>query len=188
MCLHYCYPSRFLYHTFQRNSASRVFCSLQGNPQQPSLYNSGQRYYFSKLQTILQFSTRFWEHFDLPIYSSAFTTTDIPGIGMLVYPSYAINRKGPGVIIASYNLTEQMASLSVLPEDEYVRYILDAMVEMHGDVAREQYTGKYRTICWDRYRHTAGGWADPSIGQQTLYMPSYFKTENNVSWSLFASS
>lgn len=133
------------------------------------------------MQTILQFSTRFWEHFDLPIYGSAFTTTDIPGIGMLVYPSYAINSTGPGVIIASYSFAEQMASLKVLPEEEYIRYILDAMVEMHGEVAREQYTGKHRTVCWDSYRYTAGGWADPSIGQQTLYMPSYFRTENNVS-------
>ena len=43
----------------------------------------------------LQFHTRFWEHLpNRPIYGSCSTTTSIPGIGQICYPSYDINTTG----------------------------------------------------------------------------------------------
>lgn len=67
-------------------------------------------------------------------------------------------------------------------EEEHVAYVLDAMVEIHGEVAREEYTGKYRRKCW--LLEEVGGWAHPSVGQHQLYMPEYFKTHSNVGFCL----
>lgn len=68
-----------------------------------------------------------------------------------------------------------------LSEEEHVQYVLDAVIEIHGDVAKEQYTGRYKRVCWDIERHQSGAWAQPNVKQHKLYMPSYFETENNVS-------
>ena len=68
------------------------------------------------------------------------------------------------------------------PEKEHVQYILDAMVEIHGEVARKQYTGKYNRLCWALDPLESASWASPTVGQHELYMPEYFKTHNNVSF------
>lgn len=68
-----------------------------------------------------------------------------------------------------------------VPEAEHVQYVLDAMIEIHGDVAREQYTGKYDRRCWMLDPYESASWASPEIGQHQLYLPEYFKTHNNVS-------
>jgi monoamine oxidase len=112
------------------------------------------------------------------------SVTDIPGINTVVYPSYKINSTGPGVLIASYAVYDLSTTLAAMPEEEYVQYVLDAMAEMHGDVVREQYTGRYSRQCWNTARYTSGGWAEPTIGQQSLYMQSYFKTDKNVCYHL----
>lgn len=65
-----------------------------------------------------------------------------------------------------------------------MQYVVDAMVEIHGEVAREQYTGKYSRKCWDLDPNQSGAWAQPTIGQQKLYLPAYYKTENNVRFQL----
>lgn len=52
-----------------------------------------------------------------------------------------------------------------------------AMVEIHGDVADEQFTGAYERQCWELDEHQAGAWASPTIGQQDLFLPAYYKTE-----------
>lgn len=132
-------------------------------------------------QVALQFQTRFWEHFALPIFGGCSTTTDIPGIGQICYPSYKLNSTGPGVMLASYTNDDFGLRFASLTEEEHVQYVLNAMIEIHGDVARDQYTGKYNRRCWVLDPLESASWASPSIGMHELYIPAYFKTENNVS-------
>lgn len=75
----------------------------------------------------LQFKTRFWEHFDQPIYGSCSTTTDIPGIGSICYPSYDINSTGMGVMLASYSSSDSGLRWASTPEDVHVQYVVDAV-------------------------------------------------------------
>ena len=132
-------------------------------------------------QVALQFQTRFWEHFEMPIFGSCSTTTDIPGIGEICYPSYNLNATGPGVMLASYTSGDFGLRFASLTEEEHVQYVLNAMIEIHGNVARDQYTGKFNRRCWVLDPLESASWASPSIGMHKLYIPAYFKTENNVS-------
>ncbi|KAL8642000.1 MAG: hypothetical protein Q9228_001267 [Teloschistes exilis] len=131
-------------------------------------------------KTTLQFSTRFWEHYANPIYGSCSTSTDIPGIGSICYPSYRINSTGPGVMLASYTSGDFGIRFASLPELEHVQYVLNAMVEIHGEVAREQYTGRYNRRCWALDPLESASWASPSVGMHKLYIPTFFETENNM--------
>lgn len=131
----------------------------------------------------LEFSSRFWEHLDNPIYGSCSTVTDIPGIGSICYPSYNINGTGPATMLGSYisgdGWGERWVSAS---EEEHVQYVLDAMIEIHGDVAKEQFTGNYNRRCWLLDEYEGGSWAAPDIGMHKEFLPEYFKTYNNVSF------
>ncbi|KAL8887796.1 MAG: hypothetical protein Q9215_004681 [Flavoplaca cf. flavocitrina] len=129
----------------------------------------------------LQFSTRFWEHFPEPIYGGCSTATDIPGIGTICYPSYKINSTGPGVMLASYTSADFGIRFASLSELEHIQYVLNAMIEIHGEVAREQYTGRYFRKCWALDPLVSASWASPSIGMHKLYIPTFFETHNNVS-------
>jgi monoamine oxidase len=53
-----------------------------------------------------------------------------------------------------------------------------AMIEVHGEVAAEQWTGAYERQCWEFDEHQAGAWASPFVGQQDLFLPAYYKTEH----------
>ena len=146
--------------------------------------------YMSGCKVALEFSTRFWEHFDEPIFGGCSTTTDIPGIGEICYPSYNLNGTGPATVLASWQAGPWGERWVGISEDEHVQYVLDTMVEIHGDFVRELYTGKYRRKCW--LLDEVGGWAHPSVGQHQLYLPEYFKTHSNVSedcrFTFFSSS
>lgn len=138
--------------------------------------------YTAACKVALEFGTRFWEHLDNPIYGSCSTSTDIPGIGSICYPSYNINGTGPATILGSYISGDQWGEHWVsVSEAEHVQYVLDAIYEIHGDVAREQYTGKFNRRCWALDPFEAASWASPIVGQHQLYLPEYFKTHNNVS-------
>ncbi|KXJ86598.1 flavin-containing amine oxidoreductase-domain containing protein [Microdochium bolleyi] len=128
----------------------------------------------------LEYSTRFWEHLDNPIIGGCSTTTDIPGVGSICYPSGNINGSGPATILASYASGDWATRWLSVSEEEHVQYMIDAMAEIHGDVAREQYTGKYNRQCWFLDPLASGSWAEPDVGQHQLYLPEYFKTYNNV--------
>lgn len=132
-------------------------------------------------QVALQFSTRFWEHYSKPIFGGCSTSTDIPGIGSVCYPSYKINSTGPGVMLASYSSPDFGIRFASWPELEHVQYVLNAMIDIHGEVAREQYTGRYNRTCWALDPLESASWASPTIGMHTLYIPAFFRTENNVS-------
>lgn len=141
--------------------------------------------YTAACKVALEFETRFWEHLDDPIYGSCSTSSDIPGIGSICYPSYNINGSGPATMLGSYVSGDQWGGRwASASEDEHVQYVLQAMIEIHGEVAREQYTGKYDRRCWMLDPLESASWASPSIGQHQLYLPEYFKTHNNVCASL----
>jgi monoamine oxidase len=139
--------------------------------------------YTPACKVALEFRTRFWEHLANPIYGSCSTSTDIPGIGSICYPSYNINGSGPATMLGSYISGSQWGEIwTNTNETEHVRYVLDAMAEIHGDVVYEQYTGKYNRRCWLEDPLEGASWASPSVGMHELYIPEYFKTHNNVSY------
>ena len=138
--------------------------------------------YTAACKVALEFKTRFWEHFENPIYGSCSTSSDIPGIGSICYPSYNINGTGPATMLGSYiSGGEWGARWASTSETEHVQYVLNAMIEIHGQVFAEQYTGNYNRRCWILDPLESASWASPSIGQHQLYLPEYFKTHNNVS-------
>ena len=124
----------------------------------------------------LHYRSRFWEHLNPPIIGGC-GSVDIPGIGSICYPSYNINASGPGVILASYTSGTPARSLAALSTEDHVALTQRAMVEAHGEIASEQYTGVFERQCWEVDEHQAGAWASPFVGQQDLYLPAYFQTE-----------
>ncbi|RYP92463.1 hypothetical protein DL770_001409 [Monosporascus sp. CRB-9-2] len=128
----------------------------------------------------LEYETRFWEHYENPIFGGCSTSTDAPGIGTICYPSYCLNCTGRAAILASYVSEDWSTRWLSVSEEEHVQYVLDAMAEIHGQVAYDQYTGRYNRRCWTLDEYEGGGWANPSIGQHQLYIPEYFKTYNNM--------
>lgn len=58
--------------------------------------------YEAACKVALEFETRFWEHLDNPIIGSCSTSTDIPGIGSICYPSYNINGTGPASMLGKH--------------------------------------------------------------------------------------
>ncbi|KAK3995543.1 putative L-amino-acid oxidase [Cladorrhinum sp. PSN332] len=130
----------------------------------------------------LEFETRFWEHLDEPIYGSCWIAgPDYPSIGTICYPSYNINGTGRGAILGSYisnpDWTERWIAMS---EKEHVRYVLRAMLGIHGDIVKDQYTGRYSRVCGALDPLEGASWADPTVGQHQIYLPEYFKTHNNM--------
>ena len=137
--------------------------------------------YMSACKVALEYKTRFWEHFERPIYGSCSTETDIPGLGFICYPSYGINGTGPGTILATYEGRPPMGVEWVgVPEEQHIQYVVDAMAEIHGEIAREQYTGKYSRKCWVLDEFASAAWAEPSIGNHETYLPEFFSTHKNV--------
>jgi monoamine oxidase len=63
-----------------------------------------------------------------------------------------------------------------MSEKRHVQLVVDAMNEIHGPVAAEQYTGVYARQCWGLDEDHAGSWASPYTGQHERYMPEYHKT------------
>ncbi|KAF4122893.1 Flavin containing amine oxidoreductase [Geosmithia morbida] len=137
--------------------------------------------YSPACKVALEYSERFWEHYENPIHGSCSTVTDIPLIGSICYPSYNLNATGPASILGSYISGDTIAStLSSMSEAEHVQYVLDAMSEIHGEHTRELYTGNYNRRCWNLDPLEMAGWVSPTIGQHQLYIPEYFKTYNNM--------
>jgi monoamine oxidase len=141
----------------------------------------GTLHYASACKVALEYRTRFWEKLANPIYGSCSTSTDIPGIGSVCYPSYRLNSTGPGALLASYAIGPPYGpDWSSVPEEQHVQYVVDAMEEIHGQVARDEYTGKYSRVCWSLDEMASGGWASPTVGQHETYLPEYFKTHSHV--------
>lgn len=124
----------------------------------------------------LHFETRFWEHQENPIFGGC-GSVDLPGIGSVCYPSFNINGTGPGVVLASYISGTPARSIAALSAEDHVALVLRSMVQIHGSIAAEQYTGIYDRQRWEVDEHQAGAWAAPVVGQQELYLPAYYQTE-----------
>ncbi|KAK5132230.1 hypothetical protein LTR08_009290 [Meristemomyces frigidus] len=135
--------------------------------------------YAQACKVALHYKTRFWEHLPLPIIGGC-GSSDIPGIGSICYPSYQINSTLPGVILASYESDVTARSLGALTEEQHVAHVQRAMIEVHGPIAHEQYTGAHDRICWENNEFQNGAWCDPLVGQQQLYLPAYFQTEKRT--------
>jgi monoamine oxidase len=65
-------------------------------------------------------------------------------------------------------------------DEEHVQTVLDAVVSLHGEQARDLYTGDYERLCWLQDEHTATSWCRPDIEQHKLYIPAYHQTEHNT--------
>lgn len=135
--------------------------------------------YQQSCKVALHYKTRFWEKLSPPIIGGC-GSTDIPGIGSVCYPAYKINSTGPGVILGSYASGTIARSVAALSTADHVALVQRAMVEVHGDIATEQFTGSYDRQCWEVDEHQAGAWAAPTVGQQELYLPAYYETEFNT--------
>ena len=73
--------------------------------------------------------------------------------------------------------SEEFVSMS---DDEHVNMVLDAIVSLHGEQARELYTGDFERLCWLQDEHTGTAWARPDVMQHKLYIPAYHTTEHNT--------
>ncbi|KAF1348475.1 flavin-containing amine oxidoreductase-domain containing protein [Delphinella strobiligena] len=136
--------------------------------------------YSPACKVALHYKTRFWEHLEHPIIGGCGSGGGIPGISSVCYPSYKINSTGPGVILGSYISGDTAKSLDALTEEQHVAMVQRAMIEIHGDVAAEQFTGSWDRKCWDLDEFQAGAWASPTANQQQLYLPAYFQTEKHT--------
>jgi monoamine oxidase len=138
--------------------------------------------YSQACKVSLHYETRFWEHLPEPIFGGC-GSSNIPGIGSVCYPSYKMNSTGPGVILASYLSSVNARSVGALTEEQHVAMVQRAMIEIHGEVAQDQWTGAYDRICWENNEFQAGAWASPTVRQQQLYLPAYFHTEKHTVFS-----
>ncbi|KAK5992313.1 L-amino-acid oxidase [Cladobotryum mycophilum] len=139
--------------------------------------------YASACKVALEYSERFWEKLENPIYGSCSTRSDIPGVGSICYPSYNLNASGPASILGSYLQgpdDHEIDRMMTMSEEEHVQYILDAVTEIHGEDTRKLYTGKYELKCWAQDPLQVGSWAHPTAGQHELYIPEYFKIHKNM--------
>lgn len=88
----------------------------------------------------LLYETRFWEHQEKPIFGGC-GAVDVPGVGSICYPSFNMNGTGPGVVLASYTSGTPARSIAALSPEDYVGIVQRAMVDFHGPIAAEQFTG-----------------------------------------------
>jgi monoamine oxidase len=135
--------------------------------------------YEQSCKVALHYKTRFWEHLSHPIFGGC-GATNIPPLGEVCYPSYQLNSSGPGVLLASYSTGTDARTLGSYSEADHVAWAQRAMVEIHGEIANEQFTGIYDRVCWEFSPFQAGAWCQPVVGQQELYLPAYFETEMNT--------
>ena len=119
--------------------------------------------YDATCKLALHYKSRFWEKGDKPIFGGC-GFTDVPGAGQICYPSYALNSTGPGVVLAAFSYGRPSRSVSALKEEDYVALGQRTMIEIHGEVAREEWTGEYERKCWAEDEHIGAGWANPAIG------------------------
>ncbi|KAF1911923.1 hypothetical protein BDU57DRAFT_523165 [Ampelomyces quisqualis] len=113
--------------------------------------------YQQSCKVALHYKTRFWETLSPPIIGGC-GSTDIPGIGSVCYPSYKINSSLPGVILGSYSSGTPARSLAALSTEDHVALVQRAMVEVHGDIAAEQFTGAFDRQCWESDEQQGGAW------------------------------
>ncbi|PCD37162.1 hypothetical protein AU210_005666 [Fusarium oxysporum f. sp. radicis-cucumerinum] len=98
--------------------------------------------YANACKVAVQFKTRFWEHLDQPIIGGCTRLTS-PQLGQVCYPSWHINSTGPGTMLASYLSDYEATAACAMSEEEHLAYIKNSLIEVHGDVVEENWTGNW---------------------------------------------
>lgn len=132
----------------------------------------------SACKVALLFSERFWEQGERPIFGGYSQPESVP-VGALYYPVYGLNESRPG-LITQYRGGDWSDRYVSFSDEEYVQTVLDAVVSLHGERARDLYTGDYEKLCWLEDEFSATSWCRPDIEQHRLYIPSYHRTEFNT--------
>ncbi|OJD38887.1 l-amino-acid oxidase [Diplodia corticola] len=132
----------------------------------------------SACKVALLFSERFWEKGHRPIFGG-YSTPPSASVGALYYPVYGLNQSRPGLIM-HYRGGDWSDRFTSFSDEEHVQTVLDAIVDLHGEQARDLYTGDYERLCWLQDEHTATAWCRPDVGQHKLYIPAYHRTEHNT--------
>ncbi|KAJ5463892.1 hypothetical protein N7475_007027 [Penicillium sp. IBT 31633x] len=132
----------------------------------------------SACKVALLFSERFWEKGDRPIFGG-YSKPSSDSVGALYYPVYGLNESRPGLIMhyRGGDWSDRFVSFS---DEEHVQTVLDSIVSLHGEQARDLYTGDYERLCWLQDEHTATSWCRPDVAQHELYIPAYHQTEHNT--------
>ncbi|RBA19023.1 L-amino-acid oxidase [Fusarium proliferatum] len=132
----------------------------------------------SACKVSLLFSERFWEKGERPIFGG-YSIPESRSVGALYYPVYGLNESRPG-LITHYRGGDWSDRYVSFSDEEHVQTVLDAIVSLHGEQARELYTGDYERLCWLQDEHTATSWCRPDVEQHNLYIPAYHQTEYNT--------
>ncbi|KAL2813765.1 hypothetical protein BDW59DRAFT_178172 [Aspergillus cavernicola] len=132
----------------------------------------------SACKVALLFNERFWEKGERPIFGG-YSRPPSDAVGALYYPVYGHNESRPGLIMhyRGGDWSDRFVSFS---DEEHVQTVLDSIVSIHGEQAREFYTGDYERLCWLQDEHTATSWCRPDVQQHKLYIPAYHQTEHNT--------
>ncbi|OAA56024.1 amine oxidase [Cordyceps fumosorosea ARSEF 2679] len=133
----------------------------------------------SACKLALLFSERFWERGPRPIFGG-YSQPASNAVGALYYPVYGLNETGRPGLITQYRGGDWSDRFVSLSDDEYAGMVLDAVVSLHGEQARESYTGVYEKLCWLQDQHAAAAWCRPDVEQHRLYIPAYHRTEFNT--------
>ncbi|KAL2826933.1 hypothetical protein BJY01DRAFT_262185 [Aspergillus pseudoustus] len=136
----------------------------------------------SACKVALLFAERFWEQGSRPIFGG-YSKPPSDAVGALYYPVYGNKNNEsasrPGLIMhyRGGDWSDRFVSFS---DAEHVQTVLDAVVSLHGERARDLYTGDYERLCWLQDEHTAAAWCRPDVEQHRLYIPAYHVTEQNT--------
>lgn len=132
----------------------------------------------SACKVSLLFKERFWEKGERPIFGG-YSMPESLGIGALYYPSYGLNESRPG-LITHYRGGDWSDRFVSMSDEQHTQLVLDAVVSLHGEQARELYTGDFVRLCWLQDEHSATSWCRPDVEQHKLYIPAYHRTEHNT--------
>ncbi|CAO1625590.1 unnamed protein product [Parajaminaea phylloscopi] len=133
----------------------------------------------SACKVALLFSKRFWEHGERPIFGG-YSQPESKAVGALYYPVYNLNETGRPGLIMHYRGGDWSDRFVSFSDEEHVQTVLDAIVSLHGDQARQLYTGHYERLCWLQDEHSATSWCRPNVMQHKLYIPAYHNIEHNM--------
>ncbi|EFE37773.1 hypothetical protein TRV_07572 [Trichophyton verrucosum HKI 0517] len=132
----------------------------------------------SACKVSLLFKERFWEKGERPIFGG-YSMPESLGIGALYYPSYGLNESRPG-LITHYRGGDWSDRFVSMSDEQHTQLVLDAVVSLHGEQARELYTDDFVRLCWLQDEHSATSWCRPDVEQHKLYIPAYHRTEHNT--------
>ncbi|PHH86791.1 hypothetical protein CDD83_9748 [Cordyceps sp. RAO-2017] len=133
----------------------------------------------SACKVSLLFRERFWERGPRPIFGGYSMPASL-AVGALYYPVYGLGEPGRPGLITHYRGGDWSDRFVSLTDAQHADLVLDAVADLHGDEARQLYTGHFERLCWLQDEHAAAAWCRPDVEQHRLYMPAYHRTEHNT--------